>query len=63
MPLPEPGAGEGRKDFLSRCMGEGVMREEYPESKQRYAVCNSLWDRQFSKKLKGLGREKPAVGG
>jgi hypothetical protein len=34
------------------------MNEEYPESKQRWAVCNSLWDRQFSKKLKRLGRGK-----
>jgi hypothetical protein len=34
------------------------MNEEYPDSKQRWAVCNSLWDRQFSKKLKRLGRSK-----
>ena len=58
MPLPGPRSGEGRKGFLGRCMGDGVMNEEYPESKQRYAVCNGLWDRQFSKKLKRLGRSK-----
>jgi hypothetical protein len=55
MPLPSPGSGEDRKGWLDRCMGEPVMNEEYPDNKQRYAVCNSLWDRWFAKKLKEVG--------
>lgn len=58
MPLPSPGPGEGRKGWLDRCMGEPVMNEEYPDNKQRYAVCNSLWDRQYSKRLKTLHAAK-----
>lgn len=41
MPLPKPNAGESGKDFLSRCMGNSKMVEEYPDSDQRYAVCQS----------------------
>lgn len=28
------------------------MNEEYPDNKQRYAVCNSLYDRRAAGKLK-----------
>jgi len=55
MPLPSPESGEGREAFLDRCAGSGVMNEEYPESKQRWAVCNSLWDRHSAGKLKRAG--------
>jgi len=52
MPLPKPNDGEGKKKFLDRCMGNAIMTDEYPDEKQRYAVCNSLWEK------KGLGMEK-----
>jgi hypothetical protein len=35
------------------------MNQEYPESKQRWAVCNSLWDRRAAEKI----RKSAAVGG
>jgi len=44
MPLPAPRKGEEKKDFISRCMGDEVMREEYPETDQRRAVCERQWD-------------------
>jgi hypothetical protein len=59
MPLPNPGAGEGRKEFCERCAADPVMNEEYPESKQRWAVCNSLWDRRLAgkwKRVRGEGK-------
>jgi lambda family phage portal protein len=37
--MPTPGAGEGEKDFLSRCMADDTMISEYPDSTQRAAVC------------------------
>jgi len=52
MPMPKPKSGESKDDFLGRCMGNEVMNDDYPDNKQRYAVCNSLWDK------KGLSMEK-----
>lgn len=43
MPQPKPRANEGRDDFLGRCMGDGVMRDEFPDRDQRFAVCNTIW--------------------
>lgn len=43
MPLPKPNEGESRDDFMTRCMGNPTMNEEYPDNEQRAAVCNSQW--------------------
>jgi HK97 family phage prohead protease len=43
-PMPSPNAGESRDDFVSRCMGDDGMNEEYPDQSQRAAVCHSIWD-------------------
>lgn len=45
MPLPKPKPNENHDDFLSRCMANPTMNEDYPENDQRYAVCISLWDK------------------
>ena len=45
MPLPKPKPNESHDDFLSRCMGNPTMNEDYPENDQRYAVCISLWEK------------------
>jgi len=39
VPLPERRKGEAHEAFLDRCMGEEVMVREYPDPKQRRAVC------------------------
>lgn len=44
MPLPEPGKGESREVFMTRCMGNDTMRNEYPDTGQRWAVCRSQWE-------------------
>lgn len=44
MPMPTPTDGEARDDFLSRCMGDETMREDFPEEEQRYAVCVKQYD-------------------
>lgn len=43
MPLPTPNSGESRDDWLSRCMGNDTMNEDFPDNEQRYAVCNEIW--------------------
>jgi len=45
MPLPRPRKREKQNDFISRCMGVGVMKREYKKLKQRVAVCFSEWRR------------------
>jgi len=44
LPLPKPKEGENKEKFLQRCMGDDLMVKEYPDEKQRYAVCNMQWD-------------------
>jgi len=39
MPLPTPNVEESQEDFMSRCMADGIMNVEFPDSEQRYAVC------------------------
>lgn len=39
MPIPEQKPNENRQDFISRCMSNPTMKEEYKDTKQRIAVC------------------------
>jgi len=48
MPLPKPKDDETKQEFLDRCMGDDVMVTEYPDEKQRYAVCQSQWEKDRS---------------
>lgn len=41
MPLPNPTPLEKENDFISRCMGE--LDKEFPDRKQRAAVCYTQW--------------------
>ena len=41
MPIPSKKDGEDRNKFMSRCMSDPTMSKEYPENKQRVAVCIS----------------------
>ena len=47
MPIPKPRSGEKKEDFLSRCMANSTMNKEFPESDQRYAVCQSQLAKRF----------------
>ena len=42
--MPQPNKGESKENYLSRCMGDKSMRQKYPDSDQRYAICNGIWD-------------------
>ena len=46
MPLPKPKPNEAEKDFINRCMSADIMQEDYPDEKQRVAVCYSQWKKR-----------------
>ncbi len=52
MPLPKPEQDEKEKDWLSRCMGDAIMVSDYEDTKQRYAICNSIWRKSEMKEKK-----------
>lgn len=39
MPIPKPNKDEDNQKFVARCMSDEVMKKEYPDSKQRVAIC------------------------
>ena len=43
--MPEPTPNESRKSFMSRCMADDKMVNQFPERDQRFAVCNSYADK------------------
>ena len=50
MPLPKP-SDEKESEFVSRCMSDNKMSKEFPNNKQRVAVCHSMYRK--AKKSKG----------
>jgi hypothetical protein len=42
MPLPKRNQDESKNDFIARCMGHEVMKQDFPDNIQRLAVCNTL---------------------
>lgn len=51
LPLPKPHKNESKDTFLERCMGNDTMVEEYPEEKQRYAICLGQWKDKEDKSI------------
>jgi HK97 family phage prohead protease len=39
MPIPKPKPSENHDEFITRCMDNAIMKEEYPDTDQRLAVC------------------------
>lgn len=39
MPLPNKNKEENKDSFVSRCMSDETMKKEYPDEKQRVAIC------------------------
>lgn len=39
MPIPTPKKGQKEQEFMSRCMSDEGMKKEFPDNKQRVAVC------------------------
>lgn len=56
MPLPKPNKNEKEQEFVSRCMSSETMNKEFPEQKQRAAVCYSQYKKR---KQSAKGGEEP----
>jgi hypothetical protein len=41
MSIPTKNKDEDKNDFMQRCMGDEVMKKEYPDQDQRTAICMS----------------------
>jgi hypothetical protein len=41
MPIPDLKPNEDKQKFVARCMGSETMKKEYPDNKQRIAICLS----------------------
>lgn len=39
MPIPSKKENEDNQKFISRCMSNDTMKKDYPDSKQRIAIC------------------------
>ncbi|MAF43672.1 MAG: hypothetical protein CMI54_05830 [Parcubacteria group bacterium] len=57
MPLPSPDKGQKEKGFINSCMSSETMKKEFPDRKQRLAVCYS----QQKKRKKAKGAEVDAL--
>jgi hypothetical protein len=44
MPLPSPQKQEKRSEFVSRCIGDDQTAKDFPDQKQRIAICYTQWD-------------------
>lgn len=45
MSLPRPSNGQKKKDFISVCMANPTMNKEFKDSGQRFAVCETQWEK------------------
>jgi hypothetical protein len=61
MPLIKPNKSEKQGDFVSRCMGDSNMNKEFPDQKQRAAVCYSQWKEAKASALATLGTDKDEI--
>jgi hypothetical protein len=50
MALPSPKKSEKEQEFVSRCMGDSIMLDDYKDQKQRAAVCYSQYKRRIKNK-------------
>jgi len=52
MPIPSPRGEQDKDNFVSSCMSNETMKKEFPNEKQRVAVCHSKY-KQSKKNSKG----------
>ena len=57
MPIPKPKAGEKRRDFMTRCMSDNTMVNEYGKD-QRLAICSTSFKDKLQKDEKENGKKR-----
>jgi len=57
MPIPKPKAGEKRIDFMTRCMSDNTMVNEYGKD-QRLAICSTSYKDNLQKNEKENGKKR-----
>lgn len=43
--MPTPRENETREEFITRCMSDEEAMTDFPEQDQRFAFCQSEWER------------------
>lgn len=61
MPLPNPKKSEKQGDFISRCAGNETMNKDFPNTKQRIAVCYSQWQKAKASAMASVGEGNDEV--
>ena len=56
MPIPSRRGRQDKNNFVSSCMSNETMKKEFPNEKQRVAVCHSKY-KQSQKNSKGSETE------
>jgi len=51
MPIPNLNKGESQSKFISRCAGNKTMNKDFPDQKQRLAICHSQWRKRNNMKV------------
>ena len=46
MPLPTRNLGENKNEFIQRCLADSKTKAEFPNIKQRLAVCNAQYNKK-----------------
>jgi len=57
--MPTPKEGESRQDYMSRCMGDDKMNDEFGNPRQRAAVCNSYFEEKKAETVEALQYGRP----
>jgi len=57
VPIPKPKKGEKQDEFIQRCMSDETMISEFPDEKQRYAVCMTQFKKGSENKMNSVSRE------
>jgi len=56
--MPTPNANENREEFLDRCMADDEANTDFPDNRQRYAFCNSVWSDKSKKECENCNNDK-----
>lgn len=56
--MPNPNPNERKDEFIKRCMSDSEALKDFPENDQRYAFCQSQWERD---KMSAINAYKKAM--